>query len=169
MDRELGAGCLGGCRVAVTVLRGPATAVQALFPAACLFKLIKEAFGRLLGTHHLLIASALLREIQSRVPDCGDDVSIIEAVEDPVAANHDEVEVRLNLQTSYLRLAYYHIRVAPEAGSFRLDVPKSPSHRKPSREDSQGTLNVNVLLIRVHGWAREGLSSVDLPSRELDP
>jgi hypothetical protein len=128
-----------------------------------LLKLIKVALRNLLALDvGVASAAGCLHKIKGRLPHGVDDFSVVQTVEDAIAANQNEVEVRLDLEAANLRLADDHVRVSSEALSLRFDVTEGPSYRESSREDPKRTLYVDIFLVRVQRGSSEGLRSIDL-------
>lgn len=63
------------------------------------------------------------------VPNGVDTVSVVKALENAVAADHDEVEVVLHLEALDVRVAHDYVWISSEAGSFCLDVAEGLRHR----------------------------------------
>jgi len=102
------------------------------------------------------------------VPHGVDDVAIVEPLEDAVAANHEEVEVVLDLERLYLGVAHNHVGVSAVPRLLGLDVSESAGHRKTAWKAPQRSLNVQVLFVwRLRGFGKS-LCSIDLTSSCLN-
>lgn len=102
------------------------------------------------------------------LPDCVDAVAVGQALENAVATDHDEVEVVLNAEALDIGLANDYVRVASVTRPLGLDIAECFRNRESPREDSERTLDVQVLLARVRGCLCEGLSPIDLAAGGLD-
>lgn len=96
------------------------------------------------------------------VPDGVDAVSVVEALENAIAADHDEVEVVLDLEALDVGVADNHVRVAAEPRPLGLNVPEGLRDREAAWEDPQRTLHIEILLPRALGGFGKGLRSIYL-------
>ena len=101
-------------------------------------------------------------------PDGVNDVLVVEALEDAIAADHEEVVVVFEFETFDLGVAHDNVLISPVLLLLRLDVAKSSRDREPPREDPQRPLHVEVLLFGRSCRLREGLRAVDFSSGSLD-
>lgn len=102
------------------------------------------------------------------VPDHVDAVSVVEAFEDAVAANHDEVEVVLHFEALDVWLAHDHVRVSSVSGSLGFDVSESLRHRQSPWKYSQRPLHIEVFLSWCGGGLGKCLGPVNLAPCCLD-
>lgn len=97
-----------------------------------------------------------------------DHVAIVQSLEDAVAANHEEVEVVLDLERLDLRIAHNHVGVSAVPRLLGLDVSESAGHRKTAWKAAQRPLNIQVLFVwRLCGFGKS-LCSIDLSSSCLN-
>lgn len=113
--------------------------------------LLSRVRGRVSGCSSLLVvvslaalvgafASAhLQREVdlfRYSVPDRVHAVPVREALENTVAANHDKVEIVLNLEALDVWIADDYVRVASETGAFGLNISECLGYRESTWENS---------------------------------
>lgn len=68
------------------------------------------------------------------VPDRLNAVLVVEALEDAVAADHEKVEILLQLENTDLWIANNNVWIASIAHALCFDVAKSPRDRKQARK-----------------------------------
>jgi len=93
---------------------------------------------------------------------------VVKSFVDTVATYKEKVKVILKFEHFKLWIAHNHVRVTSIPGSFGLDVAESSRNGQTTRENAQGPLNVEVLLVWGRCSFREGLSAIDLASLGLD-
>jgi len=127
-------------------------AILALFPrvrcgiSCCSSLLVVVSLAALVGS---FAAAHLEREVNLfgySVPDSVDAVSVREALENAIAANHDEVEVVLHFEAFDVGVADDDVGVAAEAWAFGLNVSEGLGYRETTRKYSQRSLDVEILL-----------------------
>ena len=101
-------------------------------------------------------------------PDCVDALLVVQALEYAVAADHEEIKVVLELETSDFGIANDNVLIATVPLPLGLDVAEGARHREATREGSQWPLDVEVFLAGCGGSLGEGLCAVDLAACGLD-
>ena len=79
-------------------------------------------------------------------PDCVDALLVVQALEYAVAADHEEIKVVLELETSDFGIANDNVLIATVLLPLGLDVAEGARHRETTREHSQRSLDVEVSL-----------------------
>ena len=80
-------------------------------------------------------------------PDCVDALLVVQALEYAVAADHEEIKVVLELETSDFRITNDNVLIAAVLLPLGLDVAEGARHRETTREHSQRSLDVEVFLV----------------------
>ena len=106
--------------------------------------------------------------LSDAIPDFIDAVSVGKALEDAITPDHYKVEVVLDFEGFYVRLADYNVRISAVLGSLCFNIPERLGHAEPARKDSQWPLNIHVFLTRSTSFS-ESLRSVNLTSSCLNP
>lgn len=76
-------------------------------------------------------------EISGRIPDHTDGLSVVDAVENTVASQQDEVVVGLNPESLDLGCCDQNLWISAELWQLCLNIAESPTDRESSRKDSQ--------------------------------
>lgn len=101
------------------------------------------------------------------VPNSVDALLVIQTLENTVAADHEEIEVVLELEHLDLWLADDDVLVSTVLGPLGLDIAEGTRYRKPSRKHSQRPLHIEVLFLGCRGCLGECLSSVNFTTGSL--
>jgi len=96
-------------------------------------------------------------------------VSVIKSFKNAITTDHDEVEIILYSERFDVWVTDDDIWVATVLGSFGFDVAKGLAHTQTTREDTEGPLNIHVLLTWVSSCLCKSLGPVDLTSSSLNP
>ena len=103
------------------------------------------------------------------IPDLVDTVSIVQALEDSIAANHNEVKIVLNFEGLDVGVAHDHVWVTAVLRALGLDVSEGFAYRKTPREDPKWSLDIHVLLAWVSSCFCKSLGPINFSSCSLDP
>ena len=114
---------------------------------------------------HLVGYGDLLRD---PLPHCIDTLSVAQSFKDSIATNHYKVKVVLYLEALDIWVAHNNVGVATVSWALSLNVSEGLRNRETARENSQWSLDVEILLARVSCSLSEGLRSVDLSTGCLD-
>lgn len=118
--------------------------------------------------HGQVVDGLVVNLFVNSFPNCFNTLFIIQALENSITSNHEEVEVGLKFEYSDFGVAHDNVRVASVPDSLCLDVAKGTRDRQTSREHSEGALHVEILFTWLCCSFCKCLSSVNFSSSRLN-